>query len=178
MVSILFTQKNSTYKKFNGTDCWDKKRDAKNFDEKNVIIAHPPCRAWATFKGIAKPEPGEKELAILAVDLVRKNGGIVEHPNRSSLWKQMRVPRPNEGSDEFGGFTISIDQYWFGHRGKKNSWLYIVGIKPKNLPPFPIRLGHTPIKVEKMGKYERERTPIELCRWLLDIAKFIKNEKN
>lgn len=175
-ITVLYTQKNSVYNQL-GTDNWDKKRDAKNWQGGNAVIAHPPCRAWGNFKQWAKPEPGEKELAIHALEMVRKYGGILEHPVRSKLWKQFKLPT-GINRDEYGGWTLNIDQKWFGHRAKKNTNLYIIGIEPSQIPDYTINLHKATHTVENMGKYERERTPIDLAKWLIKLAEKINYNNN
>lgn len=173
-ISVLFTQTKSIYNQL-GTDNWDIKRDAKNWPGGNAIIAHPPCRAWGNYSNKAKPIPGERELAIWAIEQIRKWGGILEHPRTSRLWKEMKLPRPGEQPDQYEGFSISIDQYWFGHRGKKNTWLYIKGTTLQKLPIIPLKLGRATYKVEDMGKKERAATPRRLAEWLIKTAEIINN---
>jgi hypothetical protein len=91
---------------------------------------------------MANPRPDEKDLAWFALEKVRKNGGVLEHPKGSRLWKEASLPLPGEFPDEHGGFTLLIDQYHFGHVARKWTHLYIVGIEPKDLPEIPIRGGN------------------------------------
>ena len=70
-----------------------------------------------------------------------ENYPVLEHPKGSRLWHEAPLPMPGEFSDEFGGFTILVDQYQFGHVARKWTHLYIVGIEPKDLPEIPIRGG-------------------------------------
>ncbi len=179
-VSVLFVREDSIYKSLN-SDCWDIKRDAANWKGGNPCIVHPPCRSWGRLRHMSNPRPGEKELALLAIHFVRSNGGVLEHPNSSTLWPQY-LPNPGQ-TDSFGGYSISIDQFWFGHKAKKSTMLYIVGCSKKDLPPIPIRfdaveyiVGHnsrTPAhrrnKIE-ISKAEREITPIAFAKWLLLVA--------
>lgn len=167
---ILFAQQNSIYKEFN-TDIWDIIRDAKKWPGGEPIIAHPPCRAWGNYSHKAKPRPGEKELAIWAIEQVREWGGIVEHPASSKLWKTIgATTKP----DLYGGWILNIDQHWFGHRAIKRTNLYIVGCKPKEIPPIPLKLRQTTTTVERMGKKEREKTPKDLAEWLIKLIFVIK----
>jgi hypothetical protein len=87
---------------------------------------------------MSRPKDGERELAFFAVEVVRAYGGVLEHPARSKLWPEYKLPRPGH-TDSFGGFTLPVDQHWFGHRAKKATFLYIVGTSPKDLPPIPLR---------------------------------------
>jgi hypothetical protein len=102
-VSVLFARKDSVYKAIPGTDVYDIDRDARNYNGNFPVVAHPPCRAWGRLKGFAKPRPDEKQLAFFAIDQVRRNGGILEHPAYSSLWAAAGLPRPGAGKDDWGG---------------------------------------------------------------------------
>lgn len=194
LVSILFTRSDSIYKTL-GVDCWDIDRDATKWPGGNSIVAHPPCRCWGTLKHFAKPRPGEKELAIWAVRQIRKWGGVLEHPRSSSLWKHMNLPTGTQ-RDEFGGFSISVNQHWFGHRAEKKTLLYIVGMDPGDLPDYSFsnelptgviysgfkrpnknapksvwkKVCHKNGRVE-ISKKEREATPVEFAKWLIEVAK-------
>ncbi len=187
-VSVLFARSDSIYKTL-GCDVWDAERDALNFKGDNPVIAHPPCRAWGRLRQFAKPRPNEKELALWSVDVVRRSGGVLEHPESSRLWYEKPLPLPGE-YDEHGGWTLGVSQFWFGHRAEKRTWLYIVGVKPEQIPPIPFRLGRSDcvIRFDKrradnthirkgdsdwrqpLGQAEREATPIEFARWLIETA--------
>jgi len=141
MIAVLFARQDSRYKDLQGYDVYDIDRDARNYNGSEPVIAHPPCRAWGRLSHMANPRPDEKDLAWFALDKVRKNGGVLEHPKGSRLWKEAPLPMPGEFPDEHGGFTILIDQYHFGHVARKWTHLYIVGITPDQLPKIPIRGG-------------------------------------
>lgn len=83
--TILFARRDSIYKSM-GLDVWDIDRDARGYMGSAPVIAHPPCRAWGRLAHMAKPRYDEKELAIFAVNQVRRVGGILEHPEFSGLW--------------------------------------------------------------------------------------------
>jgi len=62
---------------------------------------------------------------------------------------------------------IPVLQSWWGHRAPKRTGLYIVG--PLPFIPFSDQLATG--RIEKMCVAERERTPFDLARWLVDVAK-------
>ena len=134
MPAILFVRRDSVYKSIAGCDCWDVDRDARLWPGGEAVVAHPPCRTWGNMAHFAKAPPWEKHLAVLAVDFVRMYGGVLEHPAYSRLWQAQRMPRPGEPPDGWGGYTILVEQCWFGHRARKRTWLYIVGVEPQRLP--------------------------------------------
>jgi len=183
VTTVLFTQEKSIYLQL-GCDCWDIHRDARNYAGSDPVIAHPPCRTWSKMKSLAKPNPAETELALMAIDIVRKNGGVLEHPKGSGLFTQGYLPLPGK-PDPHGGFSICVDQFWWGHLCKKPTLLYIVGVKQSELPAIPYSLDcvtrfiasskatrHT--KMKHISKAGRSATPIEFAKWLIQVAALCK----
>lgn len=173
--SVLFVREDSIYMEM-GLDCWPASRDARNYAGSNPIIAHPPCRAWGRLKAFSQHPEEEKELARIAVRLIRENGGVLEHPRSSALWADMELPLA--GFDDFGGWSLSVNQSWWGHRAEKKTLLYICGIKPADIPPYPVRLD-VPTHVvssssmsrgREITKAEREATPLDFAKWLVSLA--------
>lgn len=165
----LFVQPRSVYKTL-GVDCYDEKRDARTYSGRSPVIAHPPCRGWARLRGFSKHAPEELDLARFAIATIRRNGGVLEHPAFSTLWQDCALPNPGRGMDCHGGWTFSLDQSWYGHRAPKATWLYIVGLKPRDVPPIPFSLGVAEGRIENMGRAERERTPALFAAWLVELA--------
>lgn len=181
-VAVLFARADSIYKTLPGCDVYDMERDARTYDGPHPVVAHPPCRSWASLRHCAKPRPDERNLARLAVALVRTFGGVLEHPHRTTLWADQRLPEPGR-RDAFGGFTLVVDQHWFGHRAQKRTRLYVVGCEPHEAPEMPMRLGEATHTVglwsgrdkdrcrPSIGKPEFEATPPDLARWLVELAR-------
>lgn len=189
-VAALFVRDNSIYKTIPAVDAWDAVRDARAWPGGMPVVAHPPCRAWGQLRMLANPRPDEKELAIWAVRQVRKFGGVLEHPARSTLWPVAGLPRPGQ-RDEFGGWTLPIFQSSWGHRAEKPTFLYIVGCAPGEIPAMPIALGAASHVIgasgrrrdggrlhkgdpgwrPECGKAEREHTPAALAHWLVALAR-------
>lgn len=92
------------------------------------------------------------------------------------------LPEPG-AQDGFGGWTLIIDQNWWGHRARKRTRLYIVGIRPSSLPDMPITLGEASHTVglwsgrdrsrcrPSIAKHEYEHTPPALAAWLVELAR-------
>jgi len=173
-VAVLFARGDSVYKSLDGCDVWDEARDARNWPGGCPVVAHPPCRAWGKLKAFAKPRPHEKDLARMAVNHVRKWGGVLEHPATSTLWQDMGLPRPG-ATDAHSGWTLAIRQSWFGHRAEKATWLYIVGVGAREIPALPFTLGRGRVEVQNMGHAEREHTPRDLALWLCELARKTKS---
>lgn len=193
-VAVLFARADSHYKKIPGCEVYDMERDARTYDGPWPVVAHPPCRAWGRLRTFAKPRPDERNLARLAVALVREFGGVLEHPEASTLWPAQRLPEPGQ-RDGMGGWTLGITQHWWGHRATKATKLYIVGCEPADIPELPpLRLGEgthviamgkrpgrgvdgqrlrkgMPGWRPEVSKAEREHTPPELASWLVELAR-------
>jgi len=168
-VAVLFARRDSIYKGFELADVYDEDRDARNYSGDLPVVAHPPCRGWGRLRHLAKVKPGEIELASFAVDCVRRCGGVLEHPAGSKLWEVENLPAPGH-MDLFGGFTLPIYQSWFGHPCPKNTWLYICGVLPREIPSFPLVLGLPAGRVELQSGPSRERTPAAFAVWLCDLS--------
>lgn len=184
IVSVLYARRRSVYFSLPGTDVWTADRDARNYQASNRIVAHPPCRAWGTLRYLAKPRPDERALALHAVETVRRCGGVLEHPARSSLWPVAHLPEPG-ARDDHGGWTLCVDQFWFGHLAYKPTRLYIVGCSPKDCPDLPfsisppthsicpahgIRSGDPRYRTA-LSAPAREATPPAFARWLVSLAR-------
>lgn len=181
MISVLFTRVDSVYKSL-GCDCWDINRDARNYNGLGPVICHPPCRSWGQLAHLAKPRQGEKELAIWSINKIRQCGGVLEHPRASKLWKVMSLPKPGT-VDYFGGFTLCVNQSWWGHKAEKKSLLYVCGLTHAEVPKMPIRFDAIEYTVSsrikkksgrrtkrELSKKQREETPEEFAKWLIELA--------
>jgi hypothetical protein len=181
MIAVLFARSDSAYKDDADFDVYDIHRDARQFCKKMPVLAHPPCRAWGQLSHMANPREGEKQLAYLGLAQVRLNGGVLEHPASSRLFKEANLPF-GMLQDEFGGFTVDIDQYDFGHVAHKATKLYICGIDISELPPMPPKnTAPTDRSIcgnvkgtKRCTQYQREYTPPMLIDWLKTICLKIK----
>lgn len=181
MVAVLFARRDSIYKTFTGLDVYDMDRDARTFKGGAPVVAHPPCRAWGRLRGLAKPRHDEKDLARFAVDVIRRNGGVLEHPATSTLWADKGLPKPR-CCDEFGGFTLDVEQLWWGHQAVKKTWLYIVGADMRQVQAsIPFRMDYPTHVVatsarsrisgmKELSKAKREHTPPAFAEWLVWVA--------
>jgi hypothetical protein len=179
-IAVLFARKDSIYKSLPGCDVWDADRNALSWPGGAPIVAHPPCRAWGSFRSHAKPARGEKELAVWAVQQIRLHGGVLEHPFKSTLWPAAGLPAPGV-VDSFGGYTVNVLQWWFGHRAAKATSLYICKVKPSDLPEVHLSLGSPefvlatskrgPARRPEISRPEREATPVRFALWLCEVAR-------
>ena len=112
-------------------------------------------------------------------------GGGLEHPKGSRLWKEAGLPEMGQGYDSYGGFTLLLDQFDFGHVAHKNTKLYICGIKIEDLPPMPPKnLNSTDRSIcgnvkgtKRCTQYQREYTPDDLIVFLTEICKKVSSRK-
>jgi hypothetical protein len=182
-VAVLFAREDSVYKALPGCDVWDIERDARRWPGGAPVVAHPPCRAWGRLRHWAKPRRGERALALFSIRQVRQWGGVLEHPAGSLLWRRAGLPRPLDGADAYGGWTLAVAQKDWGHRAHKSTWLYIVGVAPRGVPPVPLTLHRATHTVglwsgrdrstcrPELPKGEREATPPVFAAWLLELAR-------
>lgn len=182
-IAALFVRADSIYKSLPGVDAWDADRDARLWPGGIPCIAHPPCRAWSRLRHFARPVPGEREYALWALTQVRRWGGVLEHPAASLLWREAELPRPGTffARDAWGGWSMAVWQFWWGHRASKPTWLYIVGVASSAIPPVPLRLGEPTHVVQSrlpagtsrphISRAERDQTPPAFAAWLVEVAR-------
>jgi len=190
-VACLFVRTDSVYKDLPACECYDIERDALTFGGGMPVVAHPPCRTWGKLKAFAKAPQGEHEFALWAVDQVRREGGVLEHPFGSQLWRAAMLPEPGWLPDEWGGYTVQVDQFHWGHLARKRTWLYICGCDIRDLPPMPRREGEPthavssfcgrrvsrevrralPTYRPELGPQRRNLTPPTFAEWLVTVAR-------
>lgn len=170
-VAALYVDPDGPYPTLVADDEWyDLERDARTFAGGRPVVAHPPCGPWGKLAWRCKNQ--DRSTGIHAVEVVRANGGILEHPVGSKLFEACEIPTspwtPERTVDAYGGYTIRVPQWDWGHRGEKGTILYIVGTA--DLPPLPRRMTGAPYPVQNMGKLERRLTPSALAWWMCAVA--------
>ena len=149
-------------------DLWDAKRNAFKFSGGLPVVAHPPCRLWASLKGLAKSPDAdlERELGRHCVRMVIENGGVFEHPSDSDLFSEMGLPAAGYANEK--GFTLEYSQRMFGHPMRKPTWFFFSGIAYGQVLPVVPVLNFEPLKqIEHLSAAQREATPPLLASWLL-----------
>lgn len=145
-VAALFVDARGEYPK-SFAHTWCEKRDARTYDLDLPIIGHPPCQRWCRLAGLVEARWGHKRgedggLFALALATVRRVGGVLEHPAYSDAWAAYGLPRPPTGGGwvpgaQDGEWTCYVEQWRYGHRAKKATWLYFVGLSE----PPALRFG-------------------------------------
>lgn len=177
-VAALYIDPRGPYPSMPGVECWDEKRDARNYVGPHPVVAHPPCGPWGRLHKFCTRQPAE--LGPIAVRQVRVWGGVLEHPKASRPWKHCELPLPGELPDACGGRSVEVRQVAWGHRAAKDTWLYVVG--PLCLGRIELRDGGTPTHVvttsranreslPECGKVERRLTPPAFAEFLVELAR-------
>jgi hypothetical protein len=192
-IAALFVRKNSIYKTFPDVDCYDAARDALTWPGGCPVIAHPPCRTWGCLKAFAKAPRLEHNLAIWAIQQVRRWGGVLEHPQGTTLFKQCGCALLDGLPDEWGGRTFRVDQFHWGHLARKRTILYVVGLW--TIPGYQKKPGQPTMVIDNNGTARRLKrargetvrpalshnlrdvTPPEFARWLVALARACKAQE-
>jgi hypothetical protein len=169
-VAALYIDARGPYPKLLGANmCWDESKDARLYQGPWPVVAHPPCGPWSSMKGLYRG--GGKELALVALDQVRRWGGVLEHPITSGLWKLV-MP------------TLVVEQVDWGHVARKRTGLYLSGVLsvPSRPPPgipthwcsgthTPGARGKPPAGIKICSAQQRRRTPVAFAGWLIQVAR-------
>jgi hypothetical protein len=157
------------------TEVFDMSRNALTYETSSAkglpVLAHPPCGPWGHLSWACTQQ--DPALGHHAIHMVRKYGGIVEHPVGSKLFEACGIPtgdwdNPEREFDAYGGYTIRAKQFDFGHWGQKDTIFYIVGIE--EFPHLLERNNDIEEKVQNLSKLRRRLTPRVMARWLADAA--------
>lgn len=168
------------------TAWYDAERNAMGYDGVLPVVAHPPCGPWGTMRHLSSGKGHEQDASCgpRAVEQVRKNGGVLEHPRGSTLFPHAGLPRPGQLPDAWGGVTFEVCQCDWGRPARKRTWLYVVGISPRKIPPAPAPRepthwasgsrtaprGPVPPGIKVCSAEQRRRTPERFAKWLVAIA--------
>ena len=188
-VVCLFVSKDSIYKSL-GFDCYDKDRDARNYDGDLPVVAHPPCQLWGKMAKInymrwggEHNRPGNDGGCFqYALDTVNNYGGVLEHPADSYAWISHWLPRPDGIGWEKSkrGWVCEVWQSAYGHRARKRTWLYCSGTESPlparwDRPPGTHQIGfHDQRGKDRnkptLGRREANATPEAFAHYLLELA--------
>jgi hypothetical protein len=215
VIAALFVEAGGCYYGLEGVDPWDEARDARKYDGPWPAISHTPCQRWGKLwagqplyiktTGIRKIKGDDGGCFAHSLYVVRKYGGIIEHPWGSHAWPHfgLNVP-PREGglinADVEGGWTCCVEQGRYGHYARKPTLLYAHGGENGTieLPSLDWGIGKSrldPAVIERMGLKRAKRlgevgsrgggtdssprigTPGPFRDLLLDIARSVNQER-
>ena len=173
-VAALCVAGNSVYKSMPGVECWDAARDVRTFDLDCPVVTHAPCRAWSAFCAHqAKVPEGEKELALLCADHLRRNGGVFEHPAHSRAFQAAGLPLPGQRLADL--WTVEVWQAWWGYSMMKKTWLCFSRIDPENIviPHRDHIVRGDRRRQQVMSKNQRAATCPAFAAWLVAAARTV-----
>lgn len=169
---------------------FDEARDAKTYAGSLPVVAHPPCGPWGPLRHLNEKQ--DPSCGPHAVELVRRLGGVLEHPKGSKLWEHCGLPKPGDLPDAWGGQTFAVNQCDWGHVARKPTWIYVVGTRsfPPAPPPgtpthwcsgFRSSTSRNPKHYRQNGSavppgikvasaQQRRRTPVAFAQWLVEVA--------
>lgn len=204
IVAALFVQTDGCYFGLEGVEPWDEKRDARKYAGPWPVVAHPPCQRWGKFwagqpgtitrTGQRKRKGDDDGCFEVALEAVRKFGGVLEHPEGSHAWAHFGLNSPERetgwvAADFADGWTCCVEQSSYGHYARKPTWLYacratlpVLACKrsPANLDPAVIariglkraqRRGEVASKGGGTDSRARIGTPLPFRDLLLSIAR-------
>lgn len=188
-ITALFVQPDGCYKDLDNIDAWDEQRDARLYEGKNPVIAHPPCQRWGKMAkvnysrwGGEHNRPGNDGGCFeSALKSVNKWGGVLEHPAQTYAWKEYGLDKPISKWTRSGkGWVCEVWQSMYGHRANKATWLYYVGdVEPFDLKWDKKKGSHQVGFQDQRGKArnkptlnkkEANATPIEFRNILIELA--------
>lgn len=183
---------------------YDEARDARTYAGPWPVVAHPPCERWGRYWGGGPMLHGTPNQKLLgdddgrfehALSMVRRFGGVLEHPEATHAFRAFGLTRPPKSGgwvSAEGGWTCCVEQGHYGHQARKATWLYVASsTRPPDLiwgssgPKDRLDAGyHSARERKSMGgeaglvsrgirrqpKSERHLSPIAFAEWLIEVA--------
>jgi hypothetical protein len=138
MIAALFVATGGIYFGRDDVDPWDVTRDARTYAGPHPVVAHPPCERWGRYWyggpscRTRKVKGDDGGMFAFCLDAVRRFRGVLEHPAASHAWAHFGLARPPHTGGwvraDDGGWTCHVEQGHYGHRARKATWLYAVGV--------------------------------------------------
>jgi hypothetical protein len=153
-----------------GVTTYDRTRDALTFDGLSPVVAHPPCRLWSKYLShFANPPAPDLERAygFFAILAAETFGGVVEQPAHSALWRAANLPLPGQSTPR--GFTVYVEQCWFGFPTRKPTWLYVCRVPMNQVQTPAFRLECQSSRMN--GQPPLSQTTPTFAAWLVQIAR-------
>lgn len=152
MIAALFVAKNGPYFGLPNVDPWDESRDARRYPGPHPVVAHPPCERWGRYwsggpsASVRRILGDDHGCFSSALGAVLTFNGVLEHPEGSHAFRAFNLPIPSwwggwTEPDKFGGRSVCVAQGHYGHRARKMTWLYAIGIDFRELIRGPSKDG-------------------------------------
>lgn len=187
-IAALFVQPSGAYFGMPGVNLWDESRDARKYEGRDPVVAHPPCGRWC--KPLAKVNQTRYGHKIgddggcfeKALDEVILNCGVLEHPAHSYAWDHYKLLKPKRGSwqycEDYRYWVTEVSQSAYGHKARKNTWLLYVGNPPPAInwddpkgTHLTSWLQRTTRIAPRITKKEADKTPPAFRDLLLSLAR-------
>lgn len=143
-VAALYVDPAGCYAGLDGVELWNEQRDARTYPGPHPVVAHPPCGRWCKLAHAVQGRYPEMRVGddggtfAAALGAVRRWGGVLEHPAWTKAWKAygLRTPWKWGGwlPTRCGGHVARVEQLYYGHPARKETWLYAHGIDYGDLP--------------------------------------------
>ena len=170
MIAALFVETNGCYFGLPEVDPWDEARDARRYEGRAPVVAHPPCQRWGKFWHGSTRKPHQFKLGDdggcfeHALWAVQTFGGVLEHPVDSHAWGFFGLAKPPRSggwveAGRPGMYTCCVYQGHYGHLAGKGTWLLAGRVPREVLPELvwgPCEQRLHPTAVAKHG-YEKAR---------------------
>lgn len=139
-VAALFVEEHGAYANLRDVEVWGISRDARLYCGPYPVVCHSPCERWGRYwsggpSAIRKRVLGDDGGCFAAaLAAVRCWGGVLEHPEASHAFRAYGLVKPQWRSgwipagDKIG-HVCCVAQGHYGHRARKLTWLYAVGVK-------------------------------------------------
>lgn len=139
-VAALFVATGGVYTSLPDVDAWPIERDARLYVGPYSVVAHPDCSRWGRYwsggpsANVRRIKGADAGCFASALVSVRRFGGVLEHPEASHAWREFGLIKPPRAggwvvADSYGGWTCTVEQGHYGHRARKATWLYAVGVE-------------------------------------------------
>jgi hypothetical protein len=194
MIAALYVDGSGPYSNRDDVDVWDIERDARKYAGPLPVIAHPPCSSWCQLAPVnlarwGSPIGDDGGCFESALDAVRLHGGVLEHPAYSIAWARYGLPAPTRGMWSASlfdpGLVTEVSQVEYGHKARKRTWLYTVGVGHVEMR-WGERPGDTVVGAGvnsgncigrgRTSSDEAIHTPPEFLETLIDMAKKVGTE--
>jgi hypothetical protein len=140
VIAALYVATGGCYFGIPDVDPWDAARDARQYTGPHPVVAHPPCERWGRYWSGGPSASRRRELGddagcfAAALAAVRRDGGVLEHPEASHAFAAHGLARPawRGGWADAGdgrGHVCCVAQGNYGHRARKLTWLYAVDVE-------------------------------------------------
>jgi hypothetical protein len=189
MIAALFVDPRGIYSTFEGVECWGEERDARTYAGPWPVVAHPPCSRWCQLASVNEARYGHRigddgGAFASALENVRRVGGVLEHPAFTIAWATFGLNNPpRSGWARAGigdaGWVCHVEQGLYGHRARKATWLYAIGVElpamrwgraePKATVSFC--RNHGGGDLPRLSKREASATPRAFAEVLISTAR-------